>query len=121
VASCGCEKLGLTPEFGIRERFGFAVLRQTSLCPDRYPRRPEYRRNDRFSLRCRSYSAVSIVLGPMAEAGFELVCEVEPATRPDLKHVRHQIGVLSSIAGTFLIRTTTLVGQPSRVSPLRMK
>jgi 16S rRNA (guanine527-N7)-methyltransferase len=36
----GCEKLGLTPEFGIRERFGFAVLRQTSLCPDRYPRRP---------------------------------------------------------------------------------
>jgi 5,10-methylenetetrahydrofolate reductase len=35
--------------------------------------------------------------------GFELVCEIEPATRPDLKHVRHQIGVLSSIAGTFLI------------------
>ena len=41
--------------------------------------------------------------GPMTTAGFELVCEVEPATRPDLKHVRHQIGVLSSIAGTFLI------------------
>ena len=39
----------------------------------------------------------------MTTAGFELVCEVEPATRPDLKHVRHQIGVLSSIAGTFLI------------------
>ncbi len=39
----------------------------------------------------------------MATAGFELVCEIEPATRPDLKHVRHQIGVLSSIAGTFLI------------------
>ncbi len=35
--------------------------------------------------------------------GFELVCEIEPPTRPDLKHVRHQIGVLSSIAGTFLI------------------
>jgi len=35
--------------------------------------------------------------------GFELVCEIEPPTRPDLKRVRHQIGVLSSIAGTFLI------------------
>jgi len=39
----------------------------------------------------------------MASPGFELVCEIEPPTRPDLKHVRHQIGVLSSIAGTFLI------------------
>lgn len=39
----------------------------------------------------------------MTPAGFELVCEIEPPTRPDLKHVRHQIGVLSSIAGTFLI------------------
>ena len=39
----------------------------------------------------------------MAESAFELVCEIEPPTRPDLKHVRHQIGVLSSIAGTFLI------------------
>jgi len=39
----------------------------------------------------------------MAPPGFELVCEIEPPTRPDLKHVRHQIGVLSSIAGTFLI------------------
>ncbi len=34
---------------------------------------------------------------------FELVCEIEPATTPDLTRVRHQIGVLSSIAGTFLI------------------
>lgn len=34
---------------------------------------------------------------------FELVCEVEPPTRPDLKRVRHQIGVLSAVAGTFLI------------------
>ncbi|MGA2528350.1 MAG: methylenetetrahydrofolate reductase [Acidimicrobiales bacterium] len=39
----------------------------------------------------------------MSEADFELVCEIEPPTRPDLKHVRHQIGVLSSIAGSFLI------------------
>lgn len=34
---------------------------------------------------------------------FELVCEVEPATRPDLTRVRHQIGVLSPIATRFLI------------------
>jgi methylenetetrahydrofolate reductase (NADPH) len=35
--------------------------------------------------------------------GFELICEVEPPTRPDLKKVRHQIGVLSPIADAFLI------------------
>ena len=34
---------------------------------------------------------------------FEVVCEIEPATRPDLKRVRHQIGVLSSVADAFLI------------------
>ncbi|ADB35236.1 methylenetetrahydrofolate reductase [Kribbella flavida DSM 17836] len=35
--------------------------------------------------------------------GFELICEVEPPTRPDLTKVRHQIGVLSPIADDFLI------------------
>src|SRR5271155_5476361 len=39
----------------------------------------------------------------MTTEDFELVCEIEPPTRPDLKHVRHQIGVLSSIAQSFLI------------------
>lgn len=39
----------------------------------------------------------------MERAGFSLVCEVEPATRPDLMHVRHQIGVMSRIATAFLI------------------
>ena len=34
---------------------------------------------------------------------FEVVCEVEPATRADLMHVRHQIGVLSKVATAFLI------------------
>jgi methylenetetrahydrofolate reductase (NADPH) len=34
---------------------------------------------------------------------FEIVCEVEPPTRPDLMHVRHQIGVMSKIASAFLI------------------
>lgn len=34
---------------------------------------------------------------------FEVVCEIEPATRPDLTGVRHQIGLLSPIATRFLI------------------
>ena len=34
---------------------------------------------------------------------FELVCEVEPATRPDLMRVRHQIGVMSRVASAYLI------------------
>lgn len=39
----------------------------------------------------------------MADGGFELVCEIEPPTRPDLMRVRHQIGVLSMVADSFLI------------------
>ena len=38
-----------------------------------------------------------------ASPRFEIVCEVEPTTRPDLTHVRHQIGVLGKIATSFLI------------------
>jgi methylenetetrahydrofolate reductase (NADPH) len=34
---------------------------------------------------------------------FEVICEVEPATRPDLMHVRHQIGAMSRVASAFLI------------------
>jgi methylenetetrahydrofolate reductase (NADPH) len=34
---------------------------------------------------------------------FEIICEIEPATRPDLTQVRHQIGVLSPVASAFLI------------------
>ncbi|MGZ4689714.1 MAG: methylenetetrahydrofolate reductase [Acidimicrobiia bacterium] len=34
---------------------------------------------------------------------FEIVCEIEPPTKPDLKHVRHQIGVLSKVSSAFLI------------------
>jgi 5,10-methylenetetrahydrofolate reductase len=34
---------------------------------------------------------------------FDVICEVEPATRPDLMHVRHQIGVMSRVASAFLI------------------
>ena len=36
-------------------------------------------------------------------AAFELVCEIEPATRPDLVRVRRQIGVLSAVTSRFLI------------------
>jgi 5,10-methylenetetrahydrofolate reductase len=39
----------------------------------------------------------------MPERPFEIVCEVEPATEPDLMAVRHQIGVLSKVASAFLI------------------
>jgi len=39
----------------------------------------------------------------LSERGFEIVCEIEPPTRPDLKHVRHQIGVLSKVSSSFLI------------------
>jgi methylenetetrahydrofolate reductase (NADPH) len=35
--------------------------------------------------------------------GFELICEIEPPTRPDLTHARHQIGVLAPVADAFLI------------------
>jgi len=39
----------------------------------------------------------------MASRKFEIICEIEPATRPDMMHVRHQIGVLSQVASAFLI------------------
>jgi methylenetetrahydrofolate reductase (NADPH) len=39
----------------------------------------------------------------MPEHPFELICEIEPPTRPDLMKVRHQIGVLSRVATSFLI------------------
>ena len=39
----------------------------------------------------------------MVAAGLPVICEIEPATRPELMHVRHQIGVLSTIASAFLI------------------
>jgi methylenetetrahydrofolate reductase (NADPH) len=35
--------------------------------------------------------------------GFQLICEIEPATQPELVHVRHQIGTLSRVATAFLI------------------
>lgn len=39
----------------------------------------------------------------MPSGDFEIICEIEPATRPDVMHVRHQIGVLSRVANAFLI------------------
>lgn len=39
----------------------------------------------------------------MSKREFEIICEIEPATRPDITHVRHQIGVLSEAASAFLI------------------
>jgi 5,10-methylenetetrahydrofolate reductase len=34
---------------------------------------------------------------------FDITCEIEPATTPDLTRVRHQIGVLAPVASSFLI------------------
>jgi 5,10-methylenetetrahydrofolate reductase len=34
---------------------------------------------------------------------FRVICEIEPPTAPDLRHARHQIGVLAPIAQSFLI------------------
>jgi methylenetetrahydrofolate reductase (NADPH) len=34
---------------------------------------------------------------------FDLICEIQPPTAPDLMAVRHQIGVMSKIASAFLI------------------
>lgn len=36
-------------------------------------------------------------------SSFDLICEIEPPTKPDLRKVRHQIGVLSPVASSFLI------------------
>jgi 5,10-methylenetetrahydrofolate reductase len=40
---------------------------------------------------------------PAPARPFEIVCEIEPAVRPELMRVRHQIGVLSRVASAFLI------------------
>ena len=39
----------------------------------------------------------------MSDTAFRVICEIEPPTRPDLRHARHQIGVLSPVADAFLI------------------
>jgi methylenetetrahydrofolate reductase (NADPH) len=39
----------------------------------------------------------------MVSASFEVISEIEPATRPDLTRVRHQVGVLAPVTDAFLI------------------
>ncbi|GIH18381.1 methylenetetrahydrofolate reductase [Rugosimonospora africana] len=39
----------------------------------------------------------------MTSPSFDLICEIEPPTKPDLRRVRHQIGVLAPVAHSFLI------------------
>ncbi len=39
----------------------------------------------------------------MAKGAFEVICEIEPATSPDLRRVRYQIGVLSAVSSRFLV------------------
>jgi 5,10-methylenetetrahydrofolate reductase len=46
---------------------------------------------------------LAVLLGSMSHHAFQVACEIEPPTRPDLMHVRHQIGTLSKVADSFLI------------------
>lgn len=39
----------------------------------------------------------------MATTEFEIISEIEPATKPDLTRVRHQVGVLAPVTDAFLI------------------
>ena len=39
----------------------------------------------------------------MTGPAFEWICEIEPPTKPDMMHVRHQIGVMSKVASAYLI------------------
>jgi methylenetetrahydrofolate reductase (NADPH) len=39
----------------------------------------------------------------MGNSSFEVIAEIEPATRPDLTRVRHQVGVLAPVTDAFLI------------------
>ena len=39
----------------------------------------------------------------MVSARFEIISEIEPATKPDLTRVRHQVGVLAPVTDAFLI------------------
>jgi methylenetetrahydrofolate reductase (NADPH) len=44
-----------------------------------------------------------VYLAGMTGTEFQVICEIEPPTQPDLMHVRHQIGTLSKIADAFLV------------------
>jgi methylenetetrahydrofolate reductase (NADPH) len=46
---------------------------------------------------------VACTVQKMTERSFQIVCEIEPPTRPGLMNVRHQIGTLSKAADIFLI------------------
>src|ERR1700750_1943572 len=48
-------------------------------------------------------STAVAVTGSDSRCRLEVICEVEPPTRPDLTRVRHQIGVLGQVADSFLI------------------
>jgi methylenetetrahydrofolate reductase (NADPH) len=54
-----------------------------------------------------------VTYGPaVTDRRFELICEVEPPTRPDLTRVRHQIGVLAPVAAAFLVPDNH-IGRPT--------
>ncbi len=53
----------------------------------------------------------------MVGSGFEVIAEIEPATRPDLTNVRHQVGVLAPVAQGSSSLTIILDGPPYLASP----
>jgi methylenetetrahydrofolate reductase (NADPH) len=55
------------------------------------------------SVRTAATVGAAIRISYVVGRSFAVVCEVEPPTRPDLMHVRHQIEVLSKVASAFLI------------------
>ena len=92
--------LGLTAlRLGTGDRQPEAVALYASGGWERRPRRPTTAARYRPATSGSPSSSARRVM----DAPFELVCEIEPATTPDLTRVRHQIGVLSPVATTFLI------------------
>jgi hypothetical protein len=50
-------------------------------------------------------------------ASFRLICEIEPPTKPDLRHARHQVGVLTPVAD----RSSTATSRASVGGPVNCR
>ena len=66
-------------------------------------RASESRRPGTEGVSAASHAAFWRTVIAMSSRPFEVICEIEPPTGPDLTHARHQIGVLSPVADAFLI------------------
>lgn len=88
-------------------------------CPSRFPQRHAHTAGDSALDRRRQSprgtdqplshkrsESLCLYRASMPLGAFEIICEVEPATGPDIMHVRHQIGIMSRIATAYLIPDT---------------